>query len=489
MKALVASDTLLPYPDHNLPFDIKTDASDFQLGAIIKQKGRPVAYYTRKRNPAQRNYTTIKKELLSIVETLREFHSMLLGSTINMYTDHRKLTHRLSLFTTQRVLCWRILIEEFNPTFFYLPGSHNVVTDALRRLPISEAVHLNAVPSTTPIHHIRDPPASTLCETTLMESLAECLLAMPVCDAQWTDSPHNDVARDDVTTHDSQREAFPTRSAFDAYLFHPKFDPQGRHSFHFSTIHHYQQQDKQLLALHHNNPERFFFQTLGDHKILCIHLTQASDPTWRICLPDAMLIPLVQWYHEHTVHSTSMDHLEQLICRHFHHPGIRAAVRTVVSTCLVCPQVCLVAPQHGQLAPRDASITPWSKVHVDYIGPWSVKVNSQELKFDALTMIEPVTNLLEVVRLQGPKNGANTKCLSRTTGLPAILDPSRLFMMVALNSKIMTFSSILIMQAFPRFSFLRTLQQPTASLKLFTAVSVRWSILSFTYSPPPPHDT
>ena len=158
-----------------------------------------------------------------------------------------------------------------------------------------------------------------------------------------------------------------------------------------------------------------------------------------------MLIPLVQWYHEHTVHSTGMDCLEQLICRHFHHPGIRAAVRTVMSTCPVCPQVCLAAPQHGQLAPRDAPITPWSKIHADYIGPWSVKVNCQELKFDALTMIEPITNLLEVVHLQGPKNGTNTKCLSRTTGLPAILDPSRLFTMVAPNLKNTTFSSILIM--------------------------------------------
>ena len=58
---------------------------------------------------------------------------------------------------------------------------------------------------------------------TLMESLAECLLAMPVCDAQWTDSPWNNVARDDVTTHDSQRAALPSLSARDAYLFHPKF--------------------------------------------------------------------------------------------------------------------------------------------------------------------------------------------------------------------------------------------------------------------------
>ena len=135
MKALVSSDALLAFPDHTQPFDIKTDASEYQLGSVIKQHGRPVAYYSHKLNSAQCNYMTIEKELLSIIETFKEFHTILLGSRIRVHMDHKNLTHWLTDFTTQRVLCWRLLLEEFNLTFLYKAGRDNVLADALSQVP------------------------------------------------------------------------------------------------------------------------------------------------------------------------------------------------------------------------------------------------------------------------------------------------------------------------------------------------------------------
>jgi hypothetical protein len=74
----------------------------------------------------------IEQELLSIVEILKEYRSILLGREITVYTDHQNLTS--NNLTTSRVIRWRLLIEEFNPTITYIKGMNNVIADTLSRM-------------------------------------------------------------------------------------------------------------------------------------------------------------------------------------------------------------------------------------------------------------------------------------------------------------------------------------------------------------------
>ena len=120
MKALMARETLATFPDFTKQFEIHTDASKLQLGACISQGGKPVAFYSCKLQPAQTHSTTTERELLSIVETLKEFRNILLGQ-IKVHADHENLMCKN--FNSDRALRWRLDIEEYSPDVQYIKGT------------------------------------------------------------------------------------------------------------------------------------------------------------------------------------------------------------------------------------------------------------------------------------------------------------------------------------------------------------------------------
>ena len=134
MKKLIAQETILALPDYSKPFQIYTDASDYQLGGVIQQNGKLLAFYSRKLNKAQKNYTTEEKELLGIVETLKEFKGMFLGYRIEVFTDHLNLVHETTLKASDRVMRQKLLLEEFGIKTTHVKGEKNVVADAISRL-------------------------------------------------------------------------------------------------------------------------------------------------------------------------------------------------------------------------------------------------------------------------------------------------------------------------------------------------------------------
>jgi hypothetical protein len=48
IKRVIGREVLLAYPDFNARFHVHTDASKLQIGAVISQNGKPIAFYLKK---------------------------------------------------------------------------------------------------------------------------------------------------------------------------------------------------------------------------------------------------------------------------------------------------------------------------------------------------------------------------------------------------------------------------------------------------------
>ena len=90
---------------------IHTYAIDIQLREVIIQRGKNIAFHSRKLIDDQKSYTVTEKELLSIVETLKEFRNILLGQILRIYTDHKNLI--CNNFNNDIILIWSLIIEEY----------------------------------------------------------------------------------------------------------------------------------------------------------------------------------------------------------------------------------------------------------------------------------------------------------------------------------------------------------------------------------------
>jgi hypothetical protein len=144
IKALLARSVLLSFLDYNREFYMYTDASKYQMGSVILQKeddgtwSGPIAYFSKKLSDAKKKYTVMEQELLSIIETLKTFRTMLLGQVIIIYTDPNNLT--FDKFASDRVARWRLYVKEYGPELRYVPGENNIVANALSRLPMTDKV-------------------------------------------------------------------------------------------------------------------------------------------------------------------------------------------------------------------------------------------------------------------------------------------------------------------------------------------------------------
>ncbi|KAG0419862.1 Retrovirus-related Pol polyprotein from transposon gypsy [Dictyocoela roeselum] len=77
---------ILHFPEFDKEFDLKCDASDIGIGAVLSKSGKPVGFYSRKFKGPEKNYTVVEKETLGILELLKHFKTVFFCSSVNIFT-------------------------------------------------------------------------------------------------------------------------------------------------------------------------------------------------------------------------------------------------------------------------------------------------------------------------------------------------------------------------------------------------------------------
>ena len=331
IKKVISKETLLAYPNFNKPFVVHTDASKTQLGAVISQDKQPIAFYSRKLNPAQTRYTTTERELLAIVETLKEFRNILLGQHIKVYTDHKNLTYKN--FNCERVMRWRLVLEEFGPELIYLPGEVNIVADALSRLSKEEDKSL------------------------LKDSLSK--------DETIHMAEYFGFSLDDLP-----KDAFPLT---------------------YKIIMEAQQQDKELINKVETRPAYSIKEYHGGGKKWAL-ITYNG----KISVPRVLQERLVHWYHDRLCHPGE-TRTELTIRQHFTWKNLRDTVHKVCSKCPICQKAKRSGKKYGHLPEKEAEAMPWDVLCVDLIGPYMIDQEvGPPVQLWCVTMIDPATSWLEI---------------------------------------------------------------------------------------------
>ncbi|GJZ54497.1 putative reverse transcriptase domain-containing protein [Tanacetum coccineum] len=134
IKQKLCSALILDLLEGSKDFIIYCDASIKDLGDVLMQREKVIAYASRQLKTHEKNYTTHDLELRAVVFALKILRYCLYGTKCTVFTDHKSLQHILNQKElNMRQRHWLEFLSDYDCEIHYHPGKGNVVDDSLRR--------------------------------------------------------------------------------------------------------------------------------------------------------------------------------------------------------------------------------------------------------------------------------------------------------------------------------------------------------------------
>ena len=96
LKNAMTATPILTLPNFALPFVLEMDASGIAMGAVLQQKGHPIAFFSKPFCLRLQHASAYVRELHAIIAVVRRWRQYLLGHKFTIFTDHRSLQELMS---------------------------------------------------------------------------------------------------------------------------------------------------------------------------------------------------------------------------------------------------------------------------------------------------------------------------------------------------------------------------------------------------------
>jgi hypothetical protein len=131
------------YIDDTLPLYLSTDASKVGVGGVLYQVSgeqvRYIVFVSMAFNETQQNWSVIEQEGFAVYFCIIQCEKYIGTMHFTLQTDHNNLRW-MEKSIVPKMIRWRLRLQEFNFDIEYIKGKHNIIADALSRLPSIAAV-------------------------------------------------------------------------------------------------------------------------------------------------------------------------------------------------------------------------------------------------------------------------------------------------------------------------------------------------------------
>ena len=129
-----------------------TELGQYFLTKFEDGSEKPIGFTSRTLSPAEKNYSQLDKEALSIIFGVKKFHDYLHGHHFTIYSDHQSLQHLFNenkpvpQMASSRLKRWSLTLQAYEYTIQHKPGKQLANADALSRLPLPQQPQAVPVP-------------------------------------------------------------------------------------------------------------------------------------------------------------------------------------------------------------------------------------------------------------------------------------------------------------------------------------------------------